>query len=395
MWAASHCAAIVIAVCAARELPPSSIVQGESRDAATAASARGSAAKPASGGASEVARAALERGLAYLAAQQALEASGALPASGASLAAPVATTALGALAYMAGGNSPERGPRGRELALAIDYLIARTELDPKAAHTGYIAQQGDSQSRMHGHGFAALALAQAYSMSPKSARGARIERALEAAIACIEQSQGVEGGWYYEPVKGLQHEGSITVCMLQALRAAHNAGLRVEKQTIARAVDYLERSQKDNGSFRYALGHEDSTVALTAAAIASMNATGTYGGERVQEGYAYLFRELAVRDSIGGYAAEPQRIDKGVASGALVDPPLCVFYERLYLAQALWQHADRRVFEDWAKKETQRVLVAQAADGSWHDPKYGDGYATAMNCLFLALPEGLLPIFQR
>lgn len=389
MWASIICAALALASSAVSELPSSSLAQSASRDVQSVPSSAKSSLQ------SDVARAALDRGLAFLAQQQALEPSGAFPASGATLAAPVATTALGALAYMAGGNSAERGPQGRELALAIDYLIARTELDPKAEHTGYIAQQGDSQSRMHGHGFAALALAQAYAMSPKSARGARIERALESAIARIEQSQGVEGGWYYEPVKGLQHEGSITVCMLQALRAAHNAGLHVEKQTIARAVDYLERSQKDNGSFRYAIGQEDSTVALTAAAIASLNATGTYGGKRVEEGYAFLFRELAVRDSIGGYALEPQRIEKGVASGALVNPPLCPFYERLYLAQALWQNADHRVYQDWSRKETPRVLATQAADGSWHDPKYGDCYATAMNCLFLALPEGLLPIFQR
>lgn len=328
---------------------------------------------------SEAARAALERGLTYLAVQQALEPDGSFPSTGARLAAPVAVTALAALAYMAGGSSPERGPQGRELAAAIDYLVARTELDPKAAHTGYIARQGDANSRMHGHGFAALALAQAYGMSPKSLRGARIARALSAALTRIEVSQAVEGGWYYEPEKGLQHEGSITVCMLQALRAAHNAGLKVEPLTIARALDYLARSQKPDGSFRYALGQEDSSIALTAAAISTLNATGKYSGTAIDEGYAYLFREIAAREPFDGAGS----------------PPLCVFYERLYLAQALWQNADRRVFDEWSRKERASVLTSQRADGAWIDPKYGDCYATAMNCLFLAVPEGILPIFQR
>jgi hypothetical protein len=41
------------------------------------------------------------------------------------------------------------------------------------------------------------------------------------------------------------------------------------------------------------------------------------------------------------------------------------------------------------------VLGAQRDDGSWGDARFGDVYATAMNCLVLAVPEGLLPIFQR
>ena len=64
------------------------------------------------------------------------------------------------------------------------------------------------------------------------------------------------------------------------------------------------------------------------------------------------------------------------------------------------------MFRRWANDETKRVIVTQEADGSWVDRRhevggrkidgrYGSAYATAMNCLFLALPEGLLPIFQR
>ena len=74
---------------------------------------------------------------------------------------------------------------------------------------------------------------------------------------------------------------------------------------------------------------------------------------------------------------------------------MCPFYERLYLAQAMWQNADAKVFGDWWKVEMPKVLTAQGKDGSWSDPRYGDCYATAMSCLVLALPAGLLPIFQR
>jgi hypothetical protein len=47
------------------------------------------------------------------------------------------------------------------------------------------------------------------------------------------------------------------------------------------------------------------------------------------------------------------------------------------------------------------VLQLQQKDGSWpaggtnQESAVGPSYATAMNCLFLALPDGFLPIFQR
>lgn len=329
----------------------------------------------------EPSRLALERGLAWLAAQQAGQSDGSFPGE-----APIAVTALGALAYMSGGSSPDRGPYGRELGRAIDYLLTRVELDQSSELYGYITTGGDSTSKTHGHGFATLALAQAYSMSPRSERGARIKRALTAAVDRIEMSQGIEGGWHYSPQRVAEHEGSVTICMVQALRAARNSGVRVNGKVIVRAVDYVKRLQNDDGSFRYALGIDRVSVALTAAAISTLNATGTYSGPEVVNGYDYIFRELAARTKTPNAR---RRL------GASEYP----YYERLYVAQALWQHADTTVFSDWARGEEQRTIVSQELDdkgrGYWKHPRYGPCYATAVNCLVLALPEGLLPIFQR
>ena len=41
---------------------------------------------------------------------------------------------------------------------------------------GYLAAESDLVSRMHGHGYATLALAQAYAQSPRSKRGANAGR---------------------------------------------------------------------------------------------------------------------------------------------------------------------------------------------------------------------------
>lgn len=346
----------------------------------------------------EAAERALERGLERLARMAQETPDGSLPPLGVSEQegrgfAPLATDALAALAWMGGGTQPGRGPHGAVLATVIDRLVARCELDPNAAAPGYLAEDGDALSRMHGHGFATLALSQAWTMSPRTQRGARIANALSLAVRCVQRTQGIEGGWWYEPRKALEHEGSITITLVQALRGARGAGVSVDSTTIARAVEYVQRSQKEDGSFRYALGDPASSVALTAAAVSTLNAAGTYGGKEVEEGWAWLFRALEARRDPGA-ALAPNPLEPGSWKKD-ARRLYCRYYERLYVAQALWQHADAKVFEAWAREERKSVLVAQKDDGSWHDPQFGDAYATAMNCLFLEIPLGLLPIFQR
>lgn len=334
----------------------------------------------AGGGAPEATRAAVERALTWLAERQAETPHGGLPPAGARKHAPVALTALAALAFMADGNTPERGPHGSRVSQAIEFLLARVDLDPDSPTRGYVSQEGDALSRTHGHGFATLALAEAYAMSPRSSLGRRIERALPLAVGLIERSQGREGAWEYRPVRVVEHENSVTITLVQALRAARNVGVRVDPKVIARALDYVHRSQKEDGSFRYALGSEITTVAITAAGVATLNAGGEYSGPAVAQGYDYLLRELAAREL--SRAADPK----------------FPCYERLYLAQALWQHPDREIFERWFAAERRRLLLTQHEDGSWTsepEEEYGRVYATAVNVLVLSLPDELLPIFQR
>ena len=124
-------------------------------------------------------------------------------------------------------------------------------------------------------------------------------------------------------------------------------------------------------------GSDQFSVALTAAGIVTLNAAGRYESEKLDRALRALLFDL-----------EERRAGRG-------ESPDFPYYERLYVAQALWQLQDLALFEDWAREERLRVLSDQRRDGSWVSPQYGDCYATAVNCLFLALPEGLLPIFQR
>jgi len=354
--------------------PPSGVAVQEPVPASGETSGGSTSAAPIP---AHVLREALADGLAYLARRQAETANGSFPLDDADpkMQAPVGVTALGALAFMAAGNLPGRGPYGHEVQSAIEYLIDHTDLAPESKRYGYISASGDEVSKTHGHGFATLALAQAYGMSPRSER---LERALKAAVERIERSQGSEGGWEYSPLPISAHEGSVTICLVQALRAARNVGIQVDGAVIGRAEDYIVRLQKPDGTFRYTLDDDRSTVALTAAAVSTLNGLGKYDTSVIHSAIDAIWSGLALQRQNGG--------------GSKSNFP---FYERLYLAQAFWQLSDRSNFERWFGEEREHLIRQQRGDGSWRSPRYGSCYGTAVNCLVLAIPEGVLPIFQR
>jgi hypothetical protein len=319
---------------------------------------------------------ALERALGWLAADVRARPDGSWATEDARVQLPGAVTSLSVLALMAGGSPPDRGPHGQRVGAAIDYLLSRAVLDPESPEVGFLGSLEGTDAAMHGHGLATLALAEAYAMSPGSYRGARLAKALPLAVGLITRTQGAEGAWYYPPRRVAEHEGSVTITLVQGLRAARNAGIEVDLRVIERADAYVRRSQADDGLFRYTLGSSQRTVALTAAAISTLNATGSYDDATIRAAVDAVWRELAQRERDGGRSDFP-------------------YYERFYLSQALWQLSDPSHFDRWYTDELARIVDTQSEDGSWSDARYGAAYATAVNCLFLALPDALLPIFRR
>jgi len=116
---------------------------------------------------------------------------------------------------------------------------------------------------------------------------------------------------------------------------------------------------------------------LTAAGLATMQSAGQYDGPAVQRANDALWRRLVAR-------AEGQE-----------RPADFPYYERLYVAIALWTLPDQRGFARWFSETTPVILRDQRADGGWSNERYGACYATAMNCLVLSMPDGVLPLFER
>ncbi|MCG3134451.1 MAG: hypothetical protein HMLKMBBP_01757 [Planctomycetes bacterium] len=342
----------------------------------------------------------------------------------------VADTALAALALMAGGSSVTagprlpsggygaetlRGPHAKELKKAIQYLADRANARNPEWPAGYIIDPEDTQSRMHGHGFATLALAQALgglgaaditTINEFMARPDRtasemrladqVRWGVERAVRCSERAQDAQtGGWGYFPSDSF-HEGSITVTQISALRAASDAGVSVNGAVMNRAYAYVRESQNlrntdQLGGFAY-MKSELGRVSypLTAAALTTLFGLGRYGADpsdrkAIDLGLAYMDRNLAEMVRV-----EPGELSRG---------PQWAYYGLFYGAQALYLANDQRRLADQWPRIRRAVLARQYRDGSFRDldgsEAGGIEYSTAIACLTLQVPLETLPIFQR
>jgi hypothetical protein len=302
----------------------------------------------------------------------------------------VALTALSVLALMADGSTDGRGPYGEAIGKGLDFLmrLVRERTGNVSWHPGYFYHSSDKSSRMHGQGYATLALATALGTSTGK-RYQEIRGVLEKAVACIEQAQTVTGGFGYDPVPTGDHEGSVTVTVAQGLRAARDAGLVVDPNVVQHGLRYLKRSQKSDGSFKYSLYVDRSSYALTAAALSSFFLYGRYldlPGERViEKGMRYMLEQTRV----------------------VLRTHRWYYYGHFYAAWTCWQKDgdewDPRSGGSWARWHRlvypDLLSKQRAADGGWSDDvdqfQFGDVLPTAFAVLTLAIPDEVLPIFQR
>ncbi len=307
---------------------------------------------------------AINKGLRWLAAEQST--SGSFGSSG-GYSDNVGVTSLAGLAFVASGSTPDRGRYGRQVSLAVDYVISRMQPN------GYILSPRSSQSNgpMYGHGFATLFLCEIYGMIERDGLRPKLSKAVQ----LIVTSQNDEGGWRYSP-RSRDADISVTVCMMMALRAAKNAGFAVPRETVDKCVLYLRKCQNTDGGFRYQLESERvSGFSRSAAAVVGLNTAGIYSGDEIKSalGYLELFRP-------GGNSRVRQYY----------------YYGHYYASQAMWQAGGDHWF-DWYPVVRDELLKNQQTEGSWRDvgPRIGSTYATAMALLVLQTPNNLLPIFQR
>jgi len=275
----------------------------------------------------------------------------------------VGITALCAIAFMADGSVPGRGPYGEEVARALEFVLTH------ATDAGLLAAE-TSHGPMYGHGFATLFLGEIYGMNPEDRR---VREALVKAVDIIVGSQNQEGGWRYNPLPD-DADVSVTICQIMALRSARNAGIKVPKATIDRAVAYVRDCQNPDGGFRYMGTPGSSAWPRTAAGVASLFYAGIYEDDSIDRGLDYLIR-----------TALPGR-PRGTQAHR--------FYGHYYAVQAMYL-AGGEYWATWWPAVQAELLGEQGADGGWSGHYAGGAYATAMSLIVLQMPKRYLPIFQK
>ena len=291
---------------------------------------------------------------------------------------PVAVNALVGLAFLAGGYTERSGPPSYRAALRVctDALLKHQDA------SGYF-----SGSRMYGHGFATLYLAELY--GTYSSNEKRLQDALRRAVGAIESSQCQEGGWGYHPLRGERigpSDLSITVCQTVALRAARNLGIAVNKRVVDAARGYIQRAQNPDGGFSYrsqlvTFKRGRSAFPRSAGGVCALCSLGDYNSEAIHRGLDYLRR------------------NHGKVN-------LFPYYAQFYCAQAMFQ-AGGSYWREYFPRIRDLLIRRQNINGGWRAGvpalhavplvagDENDVQATAMALIVLQLPYRSLPILER
>jgi len=295
----------------------------------------------------------------------------------------VGVTSLACMAFLAGGHQPGRGRYGAVIEKGLDFVLGACTED------GYITKAG---TRMYSHAFSTLFLAEIYGMTHREDVRVKLQGAVDFIVGC----QNEEGGWRYVPFES-QSDMSIVVCQVIALRAARNIGIRVPKETVDRASEYVKDSAIDfeearrsmfsrfrtdlTGSFKYQrAGATRSSFSLTAAGVTALNGLGIYSDEAIGEGLDYLRRNLETFNRMRGE----------VGGGHYF-----FWYGHYYGVQAMYL-AGEPYWTPYFTTIRDELLRMQKEDGSFPN-RVGPGtpFGTAMGVLILEIPYRFLPIFQR
>lgn len=278
-------------------------------------------------------------------------------------------TGMALMAFLASGEDPNFGLYSKQIRKAVKSIIKSQN-----ASTGYMGHS------MYHHGFAMLALAEAYGSvddrnlwtdadkGKSRSIGAALELAVRAAVT--SQKKNSFGGWRYSPDSN-DADTSVSGAVLVGLLAARNAGIEVPDEAIDRAISYYQSMTSNSGQVAYAGGLGGFDESMARISIGS------------------LVYAVARRKDLPQYKATLEYLKQ-----RLETPPNSYReYTAYYQAQALFQ-GDFPTWEKWNKLLVRNFKQQQQADGSFQGD-FGPPIATSLSLLALALNYRFLPIYER
>ena len=272
---------------------------------------------------------------------------------------------LAVVAILAHGDDPNFGPYKDNVRKGLDYIISKSN-----KQTGYIG------SSMYNHGFATLALAEAYGVVADPRLGPALRKAVDLIVNA--QKKNPTGAWRYSPEA---KDGDVTVSGAQmvALLAARNAGLYVDKQALEKGKDFMLKCQADNGGFGY---------------------TSKSGPNAPRSAIGCLTLALNKNKDTKGFAkARDYVLNQAGAAQSHYQ-----FYNLYYTSQAIFHSCNCKdskcvcggvnAWRTWNAKNVKRLKASQTESGSWTG-NYGTTFSTSAALLSLALNYRFLPIYER
>jgi len=296
----------------------------------------------------------------------------------------IAVTAFACLSYLSHQDEPFDGDHAKALVKGLNYIVSKQ-------NEGLFEGQGHSW--IHGQGFATLALSEAYGrwltckVKP-DLDTAKIKAVVAKAVKIIEKNQSDSGGWWYTQNSPTQHEGSTTVCAVQAMVSANNFGLEINEKVLDKGFEYLKKCQTKEGGFNYQLGDGSNMKEGTAAAVATLGLMQKFDFKVMVEGYKFLLK------------ITPKTISNERF------PYYGHFYGCMGMRLLYQEYKDDKEYSTKTTAyivQTQKELLSwQGQDGSFPlkgwvigNAQENAGYATAFGMLGLGVTEGRLSIYNR
>jgi hypothetical protein len=312
-----------------------------------------------------------EKGLRYLASSQSEVGdwnSGGYPGPG--------VTGMAVMTFLASGEDPNFGIYSGNIRRGL-----RNILEAQDAETGILGGRHAGHSSMYNHGFAMLALAEAYgavdertlwpagsgSDGKKRSLGEALELAVRASVT--SQKKNSFGGWRYGP-DATDADTSVSGAMMVGLLAARNAGIEVPDEAIDRGVAYFKSMTSSSGQVAYSGvgGFDDSIARISIGTLV----------------YA-VARRKDMPEFKATLASLANRLEQPSQN--------YVRYAQYYQAQALFQ-GNVEAWEKWNRQLIAELKAAQNDDGSFSG-QLGVTVDTSLSLLAMALNFRFLPIYER
>ncbi len=259
---------------------------------------------------------------------------------------------LAVVSMLAHGDDPNHGPFSTAIRRSLNYI-----LEKQNSKTGYIG------TSMYNHGFATLALAEAYGAVEDERLGAALVQAVR--LITDSQSRNPLGAWRYSP-ESRDADTTVSGAQMVALFAARNAGIGVPEEAIQKGLQFFQRCQTREGGYGY---------------------TSASGPNGPRTAIGVLVLALAKEKNSDAFRRAFNYLQK--------TPRSTSYYQySLYYASQAFFHAEPKAWNKWNRKNIIELSKSQNEDGSW-EGQFGATFCTSASLLSLALNYRYLPIYER